>query len=335
MGEPGVSGLDSQDSSQIEEGQVDQESGALNDTGEHPEQLEKIEAEVEEVEVERQEEGSRPDAPALSNFSEDEESPGLEGEAFDGARRVRDEKGLLPRISSIGITLLIVLALLYIVKDIVPPALVERVVAMAGLEQLIPLDPGLEAKIPVAQETYDARSATEVSTVDAAAEDWAANEDLQELMAVEPVVGPAAEPAADPTVEPTAELSAIEAGLVDSSAAEPLEQPEFPVRFMHNSGLLETEAWHVLDSVALVLRQEPDSIAIIRDEADSAQSEELSLARVTVVERYLIAAGIESHRIQIGNPQPPVSALEEGVREADETFPENRFVYVSIEGDEL
>lgn len=237
---------------------------------------------------------SREDEHAFESVSEAEE----EDTFYDD--RGNDGK-LWRRLSNLGITLVILAALVYVIRDVIPPSWSDRMTEITGLPRVVELllGPGT-----------DAVAASAISKMQF------------ETGAVKPEV---AELAVPPENQEAFDTRAKIPGREEGAASNSVEG--FLVNFSADSELLESDAWHALDSAAVIMRAEPDRFAVFTDLASGPVGErpdpELSQTRISAIKQYLVAAGIDRQRLSIevpsGNLEKYISGEGQG-----------RLVHISI-----
>ena len=109
----------------------------------------------------------------------------------------------------------------------------------------------------------------------------------------------------------------------------------FLVSFSRDSDILEPDNWSVLDSAVVILNEQPDSIALIADLPRDPRSElynlEISRARTAAVERYLLAAGVDRHRLHVEGRTVPDGLAENGLSHLDVAEKMNRIVRINLD----
>ena len=219
-------------------------------------------------------------------------------------------RGPVRRLARFGITLALVASLLYVAMDAVPPAWIGRLAAVSGLGDGDSGSLDSRAELPVSSGDIPALDATRGDVdEDVAPGDGSGREEAGQGVALEesPATGPGA-PA--------------------------LSAPTFVVNFSSGSDLLESDAWHTLDTAALLLREEPDRIAVITDSGrgPEAQAPDPGLpgARIAAVEQYLMAAGIDRQRLRVRGQASLASEQGPGAPGAGPDGTDDRLVHISI-----
>jgi putative secretion ATPase (PEP-CTERM system associated) len=191
--------------------------------------------------------------------------------------------------ANLGVTLCIVAALLFFTRDAIPPAWTDRLIEVTGSRAVVELvlGPGTATEEVPGFHVTD----TEAGLAGRAL----------------PPANSSGEETIPPEVVQRDDFPSPEASPA-TAAGEPA-QPEaaYLVNFSADSELLESDAWHALDSVAVLLRERPGHLALVTDLASGPEGDspdpELSAARVSAVEQYLVAAGIDRHRL-LGGVRP-------------------------------
>lgn len=187
-----------------------------------------------------------------------------------------DRSSLARRISSLGIPVILVMALLFLARDLVSPDLASRLAATAGLEEFAWLiSSGVErdqvANIPGRE------SAIEDSL---------------------PGSGLSLESGPEATVyEPELDPAQV------SATGEP--RPDFSVQFQGDSDVLDYDAWIALDRAAAVLREQAEVYVLIAYQPDqpldTVNVRELAKVRIATVKQYLVTGGVDPSRLRVEN----------------------------------
>jgi len=334
---------------------------------------------------------SAPEAGASRRLPAGRES--FEGEEDAELEAPPGSRGVVGRIVNLGITLILVAALVYFARDAIPPAWIERFGKVTGLDEIVPAafhrasvtatssdfakyetDPmrGTPGDLPefgTGSSEGTPGDLTESETVPLVGTPGDLPEfgtgssegtpgDLTEFGTgssegtpgglTEFGTGPSETPLTGEDVDSDAAIpdGAGQENTPDQIESVPANPPSgravvpstsgrtFFVNFSPDSALLESDAWHELDSAALLLRQHPDRVALISD-ADTASGaadgdEELLGSRITAVEQYLQAAGISRQRLRAGERALPATLRGPGDPEAGSEGLDDRFVFISI-----
>jgi len=116
----------------------------------------------------------------------------------------------------------------------------------------------------------------------------------------------------------------------NGTVADAASSPSFFINFSPNSDLLESDAWHALDSAALLLHEQPDRIAAISHSADEPKEQGLSQSRITAVEKYLLAAGITRRQLWVEGHTLPGEMQEADTPGVVSTGTDGRFVFIIV-----
>jgi hypothetical protein len=217
------------------------------------------------------------------------------------------------RLTRFAVTLILAASLLYMASDAVPPAWIHRLADVTGLGDIVASIPGFRTDAPGGDEEALSSAAPVVAGDD---------------------IGAGGKPLAGSRPEDSGEdvVSSAPSGAPLEFPAPPA--PDFVIHFSPDSDSLETDGWNALDSAALLLREQPDRIALITDAGHGTETRhsepELAGARIASVQQYLLAAGIDRQRLRVGRQAAPDARQPPGDPGAGDAVGDEQFVYISV-----
>ena len=121
----------------------------------------------------------------------------------------------------------------------------------------------------------------------------------------------------------------------DQSEVLPQSEQIFSVNFSPGSDVLKSENWNTLDGVVVLLRERPDMIVQIADLSQESSGElydgERSRSRAALVERYLMASGVNRRRLHIQENTALDTSAESALSHVEDTAISNEILYINLE----